>query len=586
VIFLQPLLLALGVLIGVPFIIHLLGERKYQALSFSSLKFLREIEHDSLQKLQLRQWLILLSRALWISMLVLALAQPFLSKGEGSLEPGILILDKSFSTRIDKNFLSGEKTLTGNFPRWDVIVYNERANPDSLREEIRLNIERNKRETPNIILLSDFQKNVQNEEIIEIIKAHTTRVFGISLEKNKENFALSRLRLIDESIHLEDMKSIEIQLSQNDQTPIPPAIDINLNGTQIGRAGINEEGYGYFHFTVPENDHIPCFARCTEDEYPEDNIRYLVINNKTKTKILCVNETNEINYYIKALQAMDRVSPTMIIPQKLTSVDIDQFDMIWFSNLYFLSPNTMRAIKDFSTNKPVLITTGKQIVHPNGWEMITGDLVPIKQQEAYFRIKKIPGVTGSEDLRIKRYYQSSRKSEHIIWALASKDPLLMETEKNIYLLLSPFHFDWNEMGLSPYFTRAISGLIAKMLDVQELSYDIGETIPIKEPFSTMIAPTGENYQVKDEFTHTSTPGFYTIENSKGRTSVAVNIPGNECIQDQIENENIYMLKWEGENIADIEKQIKGRNSQTLFYILSLLFIIFEMLLLRKGERTK
>jgi len=47
-----------------------------------------------------------------------------------------------------------------------------------------------------------------------------------------------------------------------------------------------------------------------------------------------------------------------------------------------------------------------------------------------------------------------------------------------------------------------------------------------------------------------------------------------------------MLKWEGENIADIEKQIKGRNSQTLFYILSLLFIIFEMLLLRKGERTK
>jgi len=586
VIFLQPLLLALGVLIGVPFIIHLLGERKYQALSFSSLKFLREIEHDSLQKLQLRQWLILLSRALWISMLVLALAQPFLSKGGGSLEPGILILDKSFSTRIDKNFLSGEKTLKENFPRWDVIVYNERTNPDSLREKIRLNIERNKRETPNIILLSDFQKNVQNEEIIEIIKAHTTRVFGISLEKNKENFALSRLRLIDESIHLEDMKSIEIQLSQNDQTPIPPAIDINLNGTQIGRAGINEEGYGYFHFTVPENDHIPCFARCTEDEYPEDNIRYLVINNKTKTKILCVNETNEINYYIKALQAMDRVSPTMIIPQKLTSVDIDQFDMIWFSNLYFLSPNTMRAIKDFSTNKPVLITTGKQIVHPNGWEMITGDLVPIKQQEAYFRIKKIPGVTGSEDLRIKRYYQSSRKSEHIIWALASKDPLLMETEKNIYLLLSPFHFDWNEMGLSPYFTRAISGLIAKMLDVQELSYDIGETIPIKEPFSTMIAPTGENYQVKDEFTHTSTPGFYTIENSKGRTSVAVNIPGNECIQDQIENENIYMLEWEGENIADIEKQIKGRNSQTLFYILSLLFIIFEMLLLRKGERTK
>jgi len=586
VIFLQPLLLALGVLIGVPFIIHLLGERKYQALSFSSLKFLREIEHDSLQKLQLRQWLILISRALWISMLVFALAQPFLSKGGGSLEPGILILDKSFSTRIDKNFLSGEKILTENSPRWDAIAYNERTNSDSLREQIRLNIERNKRETPNIILLSDFQKNVQNEEIIEIIKTYTTRVFGISLKKNKDNFALSRLRLIDESTHLENMKSIEMQLSQNNQTLIPPAIDININGAHIGRAGINEEGYGYFHFTVPENDHIPCVARCSEDEYPEDNIRYLVIENKTKIKILCVNETNDNNYDIKALRAMDRVFPTETTPQKLTSIDLNEFDMIWFSNLYFLPPNIMKAIKEFSMNKPILITAGKKIVHPNGWEMITGDLVPTKEQGAYFRIKEIPGVTESEDLRIKRYYQSSRKSKPIIWELASRDPLLMETENNIYLLLSPFQFDWNEMGLSPYFTRALSGLIAKMLDVQELSYDIGETIPIKEPFSTVIAPTGENYLVKDEFTHAIMPGFYTIENSKARTSVAVNIPENECIQAQIENENIYMLEWDGENIANIEKQIKGRNSQTLFYILSLLFIIFEMLLLRKGERTK
>ncbi len=50
--FLQPVLLLLGALISVPFIIHLVGEKRYRAFSFSSLKFLREIERDSLQKLK------------------------------------------------------------------------------------------------------------------------------------------------------------------------------------------------------------------------------------------------------------------------------------------------------------------------------------------------------------------------------------------------------------------------------------------------------------------------------------------------------------------------------------------------------
>ncbi|MCK4530903.1 MAG: hypothetical protein KAU44_06970, partial [Candidatus Marinimicrobia bacterium] len=109
---------------------------------------------------------------------------------------------------------------------------------------------------------------------------------------------------------------------------------------------------------------------------------------------------------------------------------------------------------------------------------------------------------------------------------------------------------------------------------------------IKEPFSKVTTPTGEKYQVNDIFTHTNNPGFYAIENSSGRKTVAVNIPESEYVQAQLKTENIKILEWNGEDTTDIERQIKGRNSQTLFYILALLFIIFEMMLLRKGERTK
>ncbi len=585
-IFLQPLLLTLGVLIGIPFIIHLLGERKYQALSFSSLKFLREIEQDSLQKLQLRQWLILISRALWISMLVFTLAQPFFSRGRGSLEPGVIIADKSFSTRIDEKFRVAEESLKKEFPRWDIVVYNEGTNLDSLRKQIRQNIEKNKRENPNIIFLSDFQRNEQNKEVIKIIGSFTNRAHGLRVIKVKQNFAISHLRLIDENNNSRDTKSIEVQLSQNEQTLISPAVFVNLNGQKVGRANVDKKGYGYFHFSVPDEDHISCVVSCSEDEYPEDNKRYLVIQNQQRSNILCIDEKSEGNYHIKALRAMEQIKLTEITPEKLLSVNLDQYDMLWFSNIYSANQNMIKAIRIFAEEKPVMVTAGKMIDHPNGWESIVGDLKSVRDESAYYRVKNIPGVEAGIDFRIKRYYQTSHHVENILWKLALNDPLLMEVENNIYLLLSPFHFDWNEMGLSPYFTRAISELIEHMLNVEDLSYDTGETIFIKEPFSKVTTPTGEKYQVNDIFMHTNSPGFYTIENSSGRKTVAVNIPESEYVQAQLKTENIIILEWNGEDTTDIERQIKGRNSQTLFYILALLFIIFEMMLLRKGERTK
>ena len=585
-IFLQPLLLTLGVLIGIPFIIHLLGERKYQALSFSSLKFLREIEHDSLQKLQLRQWLVLVSRALWISMLIFTLAQPFFSKGRSSLEPGIMITDKSFSTKIDEKFRVAEESLKKKFPRWDIVAYNERTNLDSLREQIHQNIKKNKRENPNIIFLSDFQRNEQNKEVIKIIGSFTNRAYGLRVIKVKQNFAISHLQLIDENNNSRDMKSIEVQLLHNEQTLISPAVFVNLNGQKVGRANVDKKGYGYFHFSVPDEDHISCVVSCSEDEYPEDNKRYLIIRNQQRSNILCIDEKSEGNYHIKALRAMEQVKLTEIMPEKLLSVNLDQYDMLWFSNIYSVNQNMIKAIRIFAEEKPVIVTAGKMIDHPNGWESIVGDLKSVMDGSTYYRVKNIPGVEAGTDFRIKRYYHTSHHVENILWELASNDPLLMETENNIYLLLSPFHFDWNEMGLSPYFTRAISRLIEHMLNVEDLSYETGETISIKEPFSKVTTPTGEKYQVNDIFTHTNNPGFYAIENSSGRKTVAVNIPESEYVQAQLKTENIKILEWNGEDTTDIERQIKGRNSQTLFYILALLFIIFEMMLLRKGERTK
>ncbi|MDZ7796927.1 MAG: hypothetical protein U5N56_07745 [Candidatus Marinimicrobia bacterium] len=65
----------------------------------------------------------------------------------------------------------------------------------------------------------------------------------------------------------------------------------------------------------------------------------------------------------------------------------------------------------------------------------------------------------------------------------------------------------------------------------------------------------------------------------------MNIPSEECIQDNYGTDTAHTY-FPGENsIEDIRRAVKGQNLQALFFILAALFVILEMLLLRKGEKT-
>ncbi len=581
--FLQPLLLALGVLIGVPFIIHLLGERKYRPLQFPSLKFLREIEHDSLQKLHLRQWLVLMFRALWIAMLVLALALPFLSTTRGNTEPGIMIIDKSYSTQTDQNYSLAEKALRTEYNRWTFLEYFDKSHLDSLRSDIQRLMNGAKLKNPNIIILSDLQDNPQNKAIINMAGSLSERVFIVPIDKQNENYALNELRTIN--VQNGEMKGIEILLSQNESARSGQSVYINLDGKIIGQANTDIEGYANYYFSKPENDHVPCVASCPNDDFPEDNKRYLVIRNLQKIKILCVNAISEGHYHLNALRAMEGLEIKEINPDQLPAVNFDDYDILWFSAPYFVNKNILRNLIAYSNQYPVIITAD-QNVNNNIWKDLIGTIRAKDTAEGYYKIKDPLSMDNDEELMIKRFYQTDKSFSKILWETENGDPIWGEVEKNIFLLLAPFQFEWNEMGLSPYFTRVLNRALSTLVGKEERSYTINETIQLSGSFSVVTTPTGERHRVTEKFTHTGIPGFYTIENENELKLIAVNIPSEECVQAMIKPETINVIKWDRKNISTINDQIKGRNAQTIFYILALLFIILEMLLLGKGERTK
>ena len=106
--FTYPELLWALFLLLIPIIIHLFQLRRFKTTPFTNLKFLQKVFAKSRKSNELKKWLLLCSRLLLISMLVLAFAQPFSAK-ETALEEKetTIYLDDSFSmqARVNSNAL-------------------------------------------------------------------------------------------------------------------------------------------------------------------------------------------------------------------------------------------------------------------------------------------------------------------------------------------------------------------------------------------------------------------------------------------------------------------------------------------------
>ncbi len=100
--FLQPLLLIGLPLAGLPILIHLINQRRFQNIDWGAMRFLLEANRMSRGYARIRQWLILLFRTLAVGALVFTAARPLASGrlgllGGGRAETTIVLLDRSAS---------------------------------------------------------------------------------------------------------------------------------------------------------------------------------------------------------------------------------------------------------------------------------------------------------------------------------------------------------------------------------------------------------------------------------------------------------------------------------------------------------
>ena len=97
--FLYPQFLYALATLAIPIIIHLFNFRKFKTVYFSNIQFLKEVKQQTKAQSELKHLLILLSRLLAITSLVLAFAQPYVT------EKNQIVADKhAISVYVDNSF--------------------------------------------------------------------------------------------------------------------------------------------------------------------------------------------------------------------------------------------------------------------------------------------------------------------------------------------------------------------------------------------------------------------------------------------------------------------------------------------------
>jgi hypothetical protein len=104
--FLNPAALLALAAVAVPLFLHLFNLRQPRTVDFSSLAFVKELQESAVQRVRIKQWLLLALRMLAIACLVLAFAQPTLTSTLGGMAGSVptthaIVVDNSLSMTAD-----------------------------------------------------------------------------------------------------------------------------------------------------------------------------------------------------------------------------------------------------------------------------------------------------------------------------------------------------------------------------------------------------------------------------------------------------------------------------------------------------
>jgi hypothetical protein len=638
--FKNPEILYLLFLLIIPILIHLFQLQKFEKVAFTNVKLLKQIEQQTRKSSKLKKLLILLSRLLLFTALIMAFAQPYYSANQSlSNVETIIYLDNSLSMQA-----KGEKGELLQKSKHDLInSYQNAENTislitnNNLYKDLELSNLKNvllkvgysplKRDIKTILLQIDNLKNnkeIKNRELILISDFQS-----INGDLNTLNLdSLASYNFVQENPNKTENVSVDSvwfgevnfqnlqvkALITSHQTAVDNLnISLFLDNKLFGKTTVSLEKNKSEEivFSIPNSRDIVGKFTLNDNQLLFDNTFYFAINKEEKTKVLAIGEANP---YLSKIYTEDEFN--------FVSFTLDQLDYSLIPDQNLIVLNSLLSFPNslISTLQTYVQDGGHLVIIPNSdsdigsynnlfsvFQMGTinekvilkKSVTTINYKHPFFKNVFRKEVKNFQYPTVNIYYPTSLRNASYLLRFDDQSNFISEInsyDSKVFWFASPLDLEFSNFTSSPLVVPTFYNFANQNQKQKELYFTVGEKNEFvvksiteqetvlhisndKTDFIPLQSKTINSIKIQTELNPLQ-DGIYQITNNNDyHKNIAFNYNREESKM-KYSNINSLSNKYNNVNYFDsIENALTAINDQYKKHSLWHLFIIFALMFL-------
>jgi hypothetical protein len=527
--------------------------RRFKKEYFTNVRFLKALTIQSRKSSKIKKWLLLATRLLLITALILAFAQPLsLSKEKSKLQKELyIILDNSYSMQAKGK--KGEllqraiQELLETLPeeqKFSLLTTNEsfwNTDLQSIQKELQnLDYSATAFELEPILTQIQARPSLNNKEILIITDGKGVTSKTLKTVNNQENVSFHIPKVEQQNNvsvdsvfirkSLEGFYEIGVQISNYGENSKAVSLGIYDQQKLVAKSMIKlDKQKQVFPFTIPKKG-FHGFISIVDNGLAFDNTYYFSIGESQKTKVISIGEASK-STYLSRIYTNDEFEYQNSNLSQLDFTRLEVQDVIILNEVEAISKALETTLKSFSEKG------GTVIVIPSAKTTISN-------------LNSLLNPTKTIQ------YKSLNKTEKLITKIHFSNPVFKNVfDKQISNFQYPktkASFDFNSFG----------ALILSYQDqtpfLQSSNLGLGKVFIFSAPLNT----ENSNFQQSPLIV----PVFYKLAQSEEKNGIVARTIGNSdpyLVNTKGNNEGIFQIKNKKEQFIPIQQILSTKVKMNL-----------------------
>lgn len=618
--FKNPEILYLLTLLIIPVLVHLFQLQKFVKTPFTNVSFLHKIIQQTRQSSRIKKWLILATRLLLFSTIVIAFSQPYISNKKASVKQhNYIYLDNSLSTntkgkRGDLLQVSAQDIIKHASDKDEYsLLTNSSFYPKKTKNELKnillkikntakkidistvllkfdTEIKDKTKDLDEIILISDFQNTYKNEftnvtPIFSAIKLTPIIKNNISIDSifisnlNTDSFTLNVL----------------VRNQGEPKKNIPIAIYNHSKLISKRSTSFEKNAYKTIEFKIKnQKEFTGKISSNFSDLYPFDNTLYFTLKNNQKINVLSIGKNAD---FLTKIYNKKEFNFNQSTPQNTDYNSISKQQLIVLNEIENIPDVLIKKMKDFSQNggSLAIIPNRKSNIYSyNNLLKALGvgkigakrnsplKITAINFEHPLFENVFSKNITNFQYPSVQSYYPIDSNNASKIIGFENDSPFISQIKnkkRTVYWVSASLERDNSNFINSPLIVPVFYNFGKLSFKNSQLFYRIGRTNKIDIETKTRenqvvrilnsensLIPLQSKFKNKVRITTNAaslTPGFYQVLKDKDTIqTLAFNYPKEESFINFMDLNKLKKISQKGivtGSISDVFKKINKKN---------------------------